>query len=111
MKRRDRIAVVRGGKKSRKVVNGGVDSFLPAKNSRADSPTARGSAMTYEEASRKASRDEGFMATVYAMNTLLIHKGLYTRDEFRNLFVEWVEKEDRKKARAEQPTTHQSIGV
>ena len=61
--------------------------------------------MTYEEASEIASRDEGFMATVYAMNTLLIHKGLYTKDEFRKLFVEWVEKEERKKARKLQPNS------
>lgn len=39
------------------------------------------------------------MATVYAMNSLLIHKRIYTAKEFRTLFVEWVEKEERKKAR------------
>lgn len=55
--------------------------------------------MTYEEAVEKASRDEAFRATVYAINTLLIHKGIYTAEEYRQLFVEWVEKEDRKKAR------------
>jgi len=53
--------------------------------------------MSYEEAREIASRDEGFKATVYAMNSLLIHKGIYTREEFQNLFVEWVEKEQRKK--------------
>jgi hypothetical protein len=31
------------------------------------------------------------------MNTLLIHKGIYTQQEFRTLFVEWVEKENEKK--------------
>jgi hypothetical protein len=45
-----------------------------------------------------ASRDEGFKATVYAINTLLIHKGIYTQEEFQALFVEWVEKEQRRKA-------------
>jgi len=30
--------------------------------------------MSFEEALAMASRDEGFKATVYAMNTLLIHK-------------------------------------
>jgi len=39
-----------------------------------------------------ASEDERFMATVYAMNTLLIHKGIYTRDEFETLFAEWMRK-------------------
>jgi hypothetical protein len=38
------------------------------------------------------------MATVYAMNTLLIHKGVYTQKEFEVLFLEWMKKENRKKA-------------
>ena len=54
--------------------------------------------MSFEEALAIASRDEGFKATVYAMNTLLIHKGIYTQDEFQSLFVEWVEKEQKRKA-------------
>jgi hypothetical protein len=54
--------------------------------------------MSFEEALALASRDEGFKATVYAMNTLLIHKGIYTQDEFRSRFVEWVEKEQRRKS-------------
>ncbi|HSY91247.1 MAG TPA: hypothetical protein VK812_07735 [Candidatus Binatus sp.] len=54
--------------------------------------------MSFEDALALASRDEGFKATVYAMNTLLIHKGIYTQDEFQALFVEWVEKEQRRKA-------------
>ena len=54
--------------------------------------------MSYEEALEKASREERFMATVYAMNTLLIHKGIYTRQEFEQLFTEWVRKEENKKA-------------
>jgi hypothetical protein len=54
--------------------------------------------MSFEEALALASRDEGFKATVYAMNTLLIHKGIYTQEEFQALFVEWVEKEQRRKA-------------
>jgi hypothetical protein len=53
--------------------------------------------MSFEEALALASRDEGFKATVYAMNTLLIRKGIYTPEEFRALFVEWVEKEQRRK--------------
>jgi hypothetical protein len=34
--------------------------------------------MSFDEIVELASRDERFMATVYAMNTLLIHKGIYT---------------------------------
>jgi hypothetical protein len=54
--------------------------------------------MSFEDALAWASRDDGFKATVYAMNTLLIHKGIYTQEEFQALFVEWVEKEQRRKA-------------
>ena len=54
--------------------------------------------MSFQEALAVASRDEGFKATVYAMNTLLIHKGIYTQEEFQALFVEWVEKEQRRKS-------------
>jgi hypothetical protein len=53
--------------------------------------------MSFEDALNLASRDERFMATVYAMNSLLIHKGVYTAEEFESLFVEWVAKEQRKK--------------
>jgi len=56
--------------------------------------------MSFEKALEIASRDEGFKATVYAMNTLLIHKGIYTQEEFQTLFVEWVEKEQRRNALA-----------
>jgi hypothetical protein len=52
--------------------------------------------MSYEEALEVVSRDDRFKGTVYAMNTLLIHKGIYTREEFEKLFVEWVSKEIRK---------------
>ena len=52
--------------------------------------------MSFEEALQLASRDESFRATVYAMNTLLIAKGIYSREEFERLFVEWVEKEQRR---------------
>jgi hypothetical protein len=48
--------------------------------------------MSFEEALTLASRDDGFKATVYAMNTLIIAKGLYTQEEGQALFVEWVEK-------------------
>ena len=53
--------------------------------------------MSFEEALGIVSRDDDFRATVYAMNTLLIHKGVYTQDEFQQLFVEWVAKEQRRR--------------
>jgi hypothetical protein len=30
---------------------------------------------------------------------LLVHKGVYTQNEFQNVFVQWVEKEEAKKVR------------
>lgn len=54
--------------------------------------------MSFEEAIELVCRDERFMATIYAMNTLLIHKGIYTQKEFEELFVEWVKKEQRGKS-------------
>jgi hypothetical protein len=60
--------------------------------------------MLFEEALAAATRDEGFKATVYAMNTLLIHKGVYTQEEFQALFVEWVEKELQRRASSAQRT-------
>ncbi len=59
--------------------------------------------MSFEEALNAASRDDAFKATIYAMNTVLIAKGVYTREEFEALFVEWVGKEQRR-TRATDPT-------
>lgn len=56
--------------------------------------------MSFNEAMELANDNERFMATVYAMNTLLIRKGVYSRQEFRDLFTEWVDKEERKKTRS-----------
>jgi hypothetical protein len=44
-----------------------------------------------------ASRDERFMATVYAMNSLLLLKGVYTWQEFQQLFTEWLAKDKNRK--------------
>ena len=52
--------------------------------------------MSFEEALEAASRDAKFRATVYAINTLLIQKAVYTQQEFEALFVEWVSKELRR---------------
>jgi hypothetical protein len=54
--------------------------------------------VSYEKALEVLSRDDRFKATIYAMNTLLIHKGIYTQQEFQELFVEWANKEELKKA-------------
>lgn len=56
--------------------------------------------MSYEKALDLLSRDDRFRATIYAMNTLLIHKGIYTQEEFQQLVVEWVSKQQRKPSQA-----------
>ena len=58
--------------------------------------------MSFEDALNLASRDDSFKATIYAMNTLLISKGVYTREEFEALFVEWVSKEQKRHLAREQ---------
>jgi hypothetical protein len=65
--------------------------------------------MSYENALDILSRDDRFKATVYAMNSLLIHKGIYTQQEFQQLFVEWAFKEESKyRQRAVEKTTEVS---
>jgi len=67
--------------------------------------------MSFEEALERVSRDESFKATIYAMNTLLIHKGIYTQQEFQELFVEWVRKEDKKKHRKDVSVTRSEAAL
>jgi hypothetical protein len=57
--------------------------------------------MSFPEALETLSRDERFMATVYAMNSLLIRKGVYAPEEFERMFTEWAEKERRRKGLTE----------
>jgi hypothetical protein len=56
--------------------------------------------MSFQEALETLSRDERFKATVYAMNSLLIQKGVYAAEEFERMFTEWAEKERAKAAAA-----------
>jgi len=46
--------------------------------------------MTMPEAAKLLSREERFMATVAAMNTLLIEKQVYTQQEFDSIFIGWA---------------------
>ncbi len=55
--------------------------------------------MSYEKALNLLTRDDRFRATIYAMNTLLIHKGIYTQEEFQHLVIEWALKQQGKPAR------------
>jgi hypothetical protein len=45
---------------------------------------------TFDEAMAALSREERFMATVQAMNTLLIQKGVYSSEEFEELVIDWA---------------------
>jgi len=56
--------------------------------------------MSYEKALNLLTTDERFKATIYAMNTLLIHKGIYTQEEFQQLFVEWASKQQQAPSRS-----------
>jgi hypothetical protein len=44
--------------------------------------------MTFKEALNSMGEDESFRATVYAMNTLLIKKGVFKSSEFEQLVCE-----------------------
>ena len=57
------------------------------------------SAPPFIKAMKTLSRQERFMATVYAMNTLLVQKGVYTGAEFDGLFVQWAEAQRKKRFR------------
>jgi len=64
--------------------------------------------MSFEKALDILTRDERFHATIYAMNSLLISKSIYTNEEFQTLFTEWAAKETRKKSRG---THRANVGV
>jgi len=103
MKGRDRVGVCGKAKAERNLCTSGHSRYYSTR--KVTSQVWR-SAMSYEEALRVASRDERFMATVYAMNTLLIHKGIYSHEEFQQLFTEWVRKEEKKKSEVTIPHAH-----
>ena len=52
---------------------------------------ARG-AISFEEAMQSLSREDRFRATVYAMNTLLVQKGIYSPEEFEFQFRQFANK-------------------
>jgi len=44
--------------------------------------------MSFDEAISLLGKEEAFRATVYAMNTLLLRKGIYSAEEFETLFCQ-----------------------
>jgi len=60
-----------------------------AQRSYSDVPESK-SLMSFEEAMDVLSRDKRF--TVYATNTLLVEKGIYSPEEFEFHFRQWAQK-------------------
>ena len=48
--------------------------------------------IAFDEAMEKLSREVRFRATVYAMNTLLVQKGIYSPEEFEFQFRQFAQK-------------------
>jgi hypothetical protein len=48
--------------------------------------------ISFDEAMERLSRDERFHTTVYAMNTLLVQKGIYSPEEFEFQFRQFAQK-------------------
>jgi hypothetical protein len=48
--------------------------------------------IAFDEAMDRLSREERFRATVYAMNTLLVQKGIYSPEEFEFQFRQFAQK-------------------
>ena len=54
--------------------------------------------MDFKQTIQAQGREDRFLATVYAMNTLLIQKGIYTTEEFEAYFCQWQEHQERIRA-------------
>lgn len=52
--------------------------------------------ISFKAAMAKLSRDDRFRATVYAMNTLLVKKGVYSPTDFEFQFRQFAQKQPRK---------------
>jgi hypothetical protein len=46
--------------------------------------------ISFDEAMERLSKEERFRATVYAMNTLLVQKGIYSPEEFEFQFRQFA---------------------
>lgn len=59
---------------------------------RSQEALAQNKLISFDEAMEKLSREERFRATVYAMNTLLVQKGIYSPEEFEFQFRQFAQK-------------------
>ena len=64
---------------------------VPVEHSEKGVPAGK-TLLSYENAIQALSSDERFRATVYAMNTLLVQKGIYSPEEFEFQFRQWAQK-------------------
>jgi hypothetical protein len=64
---------------------------VPVNDSKEHASAAK-SLISYEDALNELSTDQRFRATVYAMNTLLVQKGIYSPAEFEFQFRQWAQK-------------------
>jgi hypothetical protein len=64
---------------------------VPLTNSR-KSESKEKELIGFEDALERLSRDDRFRATVYAMNTLLVQKGIYSPEEFELQFRQFAQK-------------------
>lgn len=53
--------------------------------------------MSFDQAIRLLSRDDRFRATISAMNTLLVQKGVYSQQEFEAYFCQWADASQKKR--------------
>jgi len=49
--------------------------------------------ISFEEAMERLAREDRFHATVYAMNTILVQKGIYSPEEFEFHFRQWAQRQ------------------
>ena len=64
---------------------------IPVERSTQSSATEK-ELISFDEAMTRLSREERFRATVYAMNTLLVQKGIYSPEEFEFQFRQFAQK-------------------
>jgi len=49
--------------------------------------------ISFNKAMKRLERDDRFRATIYAMNTLLVQKGIYSPHEFEFQFRQFAQKQ------------------
>jgi len=52
----------------------------------------KGKELTFSDAMKQLSKEDRFRATIYAMNTLLVQKGVYSPEEFEFYFCQFAQK-------------------